>query len=74
MSDIPKADPDSPETRLLRVIFGLCPLCDVEEEHAHGSWINGEWYSLKNWADRPEGHIEYVHSLTGTIRPRRVLH
>jgi len=66
----------SPETRLLRVIYGLCPLCDIPDEHAHGSWINGEWFSLANWANRPKGHFEYVYSAqqVGIQHTREVLH
>lgn len=31
----PPADPGNPELRLLRAIFGLCPICDVEAPHGH---------------------------------------
>ena len=32
---LPPADPRNPELRLLRAIFGLCSLCDREDEHEH---------------------------------------
>lgn len=32
---VPPADPTNPELRLLRAIFGLCPLCDKTENHNH---------------------------------------
>jgi hypothetical protein len=34
-SCMPPADPSDPELRLLRAIFGLCPLCDRAGEHEH---------------------------------------
>jgi hypothetical protein len=34
-SCIAPADPDDPELRLLRAIFGLCPLCDRTDDHRH---------------------------------------
>lgn len=30
---LPPADPDNPETRLLRAIFGACPDCDETDPH-----------------------------------------
>ena len=35
MSVIPPVDPDNPETRLLRAIFGVCPDCEETESHEH---------------------------------------
>jgi hypothetical protein len=32
---MPAAEPDNPELRLLRVIFGMCPYCDNPDEHEH---------------------------------------
>lgn len=32
---MPPADPAWPELRLLRAIYGLCPNCDIEDEHEH---------------------------------------
>ena len=32
---MPPAEPGNAELRLLRAIFGLCPLCDKVEEHEH---------------------------------------
>lgn len=35
MSCMPAADATDPELRLLRAIFGLCPICDSMHEHEH---------------------------------------
>lgn len=35
ISCIPSADPNNGEVRLLRAIYGLCPLCDDNNEHSH---------------------------------------
>jgi hypothetical protein len=32
---IPPADPNDLELRLIRVIFGLCPDCDMTDYHEH---------------------------------------
>lgn len=32
---IPPAEPDNPELRLIRAIWGLCPECDLTEPHVH---------------------------------------
>ena len=34
-SCMPPADPNNPELRLLRAIYGLCSLCDRTEDHTH---------------------------------------
>lgn len=34
-SCMPPADPANPELRLIRAIWGLCPVCDETGEHAH---------------------------------------
>lgn len=31
----PPANPNSPEIRLLRAIYGLCPLCNITDDHEH---------------------------------------
>ena len=36
-SCLPPADPRDPELRLLRAIYGLCPICDVPEPHRHSN-------------------------------------
>jgi hypothetical protein len=33
--ELPRADSTSPETRLLRAIYGQCPDCDQTETHEH---------------------------------------
>lgn len=37
---IPPADPSSPEIRILRCVFGLCPDCD-ESPEAHDAALGG---------------------------------
>lgn len=32
---VPPADPGNPELRLLRAIFGLCGICDNQDQHHH---------------------------------------
>jgi hypothetical protein len=34
-SCMPPADPDNADLRLLRAIYGLCPLCDRTDQHGH---------------------------------------
>jgi hypothetical protein len=34
-SCMPPANPNNPELRLMRAIWGLCPYCDNTEEHNH---------------------------------------
>ena len=47
-SCIPPAEPDNPELRLMRAIWGLCPDCDDTEEHEHPqrqeNWYGPEYY------------------------------
>jgi hypothetical protein len=40
--DVPPPDPDSPETRLLRAIFGLCPECERTDPHYHDGYRYGD--------------------------------
>lgn len=37
-SCVPPAEPDNPELRLYRAIYGLCPFCNQTEEHDHYRW------------------------------------
>lgn len=56
----PPADPQSPETRLLRAILGLCPDCDINDPHLHGGYVNGYYIPIAEWGNRPNGIIEWT--------------
>lgn len=74
-SCLPPADPQDPELRLIRAIFGLCGICDQEMPHEHSDteYLDAIMIppAIKNeeGLPMPDTNLEHAESWTVTVVP-----
>ena len=57
MRALTPADPADAQLRLLRILHGLCPLCDRTEHHAHGTGDMTDRGAPGDWTHLDEAEV-----------------
>jgi hypothetical protein len=72
MRALAPVNPADPELRILRIVHGLCPLCDRAEHHVHGTGQMTEGRGPGDWTHHDEAEVQAERARRKAgIRPSR---